>query len=242
VRADAHDARISPVGKYAKGVRDPISEARTEASTDTGDRVDTVTGVPHSAPPKTTRHGHLHAVGSARPLPVVVDAPPPASGSEPASGAGLASMFAATLATPDAAPVVVSRKLDRGRLCSAELVDAAGFDAHTALAATLGCPGVVRLRRAPSPVTGPGVEAPPVAGTSTVHTDARRSIVVPLGLRTHLGISANDTVIDRVVDADTVEVANPAVLTVAFDLLNQLSTLDSAPHHTNSGDGHVATR
>ncbi|MGB9344990.1 MAG: hypothetical protein WCA90_03055, partial [Ilumatobacteraceae bacterium] len=143
--------------------------------------------MPNLLPPKTRRHGHLHAVDRAAPIPVRLDDAAGTHQRHSADGAGLLRRFAATTRPAAEAGMVVARRLDRGRLCARELVDAVGFESNTALAADVSRTGRVRLTVArPSPAVAASTAS--VAGTSRAHVDARCQILIPSGLRAFLGI------------------------------------------------------
>jgi hypothetical protein len=201
----------------------PVASIRSLVASAPGDGVPTVSSVPNHQPPRTTRHGHLHAVDRPAPIPVRLDGVADPSDRRHADGASLLQRFA-TAARPAADHgVVVARKLDRGRLCAHELVDAVGFAADTALAADVSRTGRVRLTVA-RPLAGVANASTPVAGTSRAHVDARRQIVITSGLRAFLGVGAGGEVIARVLDDHTVEILTAATLAVAIDALDLVAS------------------
>jgi hypothetical protein len=182
----------------------------------------TVSEVPNSLPPRTTKSGHLHAVGKPAPIPVRVDGFSDPVDRRNADGAGLLQRLTASAQPVSEQGLLVARTLDRGRLCARELIDAVSFPPSTALAADVSRTGRVRLTVAqPSATVGTSA---PVAGSSRAHVDARSQILVPLGLRMHLGIQADGEVIARVIDEHTVEILTAATLAVAINALDLVAS------------------
>jgi len=147
------------------------------------------------------------------------------------TGAGLGSMFARSAPQRGAPALIAARKLDRGRLSAAKLVAAARFGCHAALAADVSRPDRVLLRAAPATPRRAGDAEAPFAGTHTAHTDGSGAIVVPAGLRAHLGIDDDGEIVAHLVadpadpDARAVELLSPAVVETALALADEVERL-----------------
>lgn len=193
----------------------------------------TVPEVPHNTPPRNNRPNFLRSLGEpgrARELPVNAAAP-----TERERGPSPMALIRPPVTGADEC-VVVSRRLDRGRLCSAEIVTATGWGPGLALAADVSNSGRVLLRVAsPSPVRADAATRV-VAGTHTAHTDARSMIVLTSGLRAFLGVGADGHVVALVSpDGHTVEILTAAVITAALhthDTLNAIHVSRRQPAPT----------
>jgi bifunctional DNA-binding transcriptional regulator/antitoxin component of YhaV-PrlF toxin-antitoxin module len=147
----------------------------------------------------------------------------------PAAGV-IATAFPRPQRPPELA--VVSRRLDRGRLCAAEHTKALGWAPHLALAAEVAADGLVRLRPDHSAEMGSGRRF------GQVHVDAGCRIAVPAGLRAQLGVDADGIVLAVFEHGDdgegVVEIIAPILAVRALrHLANQTTDTDAA-------DGDVA--
>ncbi|HQU27103.1 MAG TPA: hypothetical protein PLS29_08755, partial [Acidimicrobiales bacterium] len=131
-------------------------------------------------------------------------------------GAPLAA-FAAPSA-PSAPVGFRSARLDRGRLHAPEAIGRLGWPVLCELDARLVGPSRVRLRRRP-------VDDRPVRATARAHVDATGRVLIPSGLRHHLGVAPEDQVVVWV----EAEGGEPGVLVVVHPgvLVGALSTLDA---------------
>jgi hypothetical protein len=177
----------------------------------------TVRRVPKPAPPPRTRHGNLHAVGRPSRLPVNAQSHDGDRDGRRTDEPGLLGRLVQLPTPPVDAPPVVSRRLDRGRLAAAKLVQAAGWPARTPLRAELAGPGRIRLR----PETRAGRFS-----KYRAHVDAKGQIQLVLGLRTHLGVADDGEVLARLLPDGIVEIANYAVVHAAFDAFDTLAELE----------------
>jgi hypothetical protein len=205
--AGARPVPIAPP-EPPSGDRDAPARARST-------RRRTLARVPRTNPPRTTRHGHLHAVGNPPPLPVNaqrLDGPAP----EPREP-GLLGRLVQIPESADGAAPVVARRLDRGRLSAGKFVAAAGWDHGVALRARLAGPGRIRLQ----PETR-ALEA----SEYRAHVDAKGQIQLVLGLRTHLGIGEDGEVLARLLGDGVVEITNLAVVHAAFAALDTLAEIE----------------
>ena len=186
------------------------------AATAHDDGHDTGQLMPRSAPPRSTRAGHLHAAAAIPALPVQpsFDAPsPPTVSDGPLAG----------LTVPEAAaevPKHALRRLDRGRLSVPHLIEAAGWADATMLRADVTRRGAVTLYEH-------NRGAGPVAGSSRVHTDTNGRIVLTEGIRAHLGIAADASVF-ACVNGDRIEVTTVARVLAGLDALTDLEAAKSA--------------
>jgi hypothetical protein len=124
-----------------------------------------------------------------------------------------------------AATVAVVRRLDHGRLCAPDLVDAAGWVAGQHLAVDASRPDRVRLSATMREGTA--------IGTNRTHTDSSRRIVITGGVRHLLGLDVDSSVVAYLCASGTVEIAATATLVAAFAALDRPVVADAA---------HLATR
>ena len=180
-------ASIRPLGRTSVDADPPeLIENNVVLARAQQGRLRTVTMVPKHQPPRTTHAGHLHAAGSIPSRPVG-SIPVEADTTTPTRLSPLRSLVRPVRATSTA--IVVTRKLDCGRLRCEDLIAHAGWDLGIVLEADVSTPGRLHLRPALSQT------AKPIAHTRTAHVLEDKRMLVPGGLRNFLGVNANDTVL-----------------------------------------------
>ena len=180
-------ASIRPLGRTSVDANPPkISEKKSDVARAQQGRLRTVTMVPKHQPPRTTHAGHLHAAGSipSRPvgsIPVETDTTTPTRLSP------LRSLVRPVRAASD--ELIVTRKLDDGRLRCEDLIAHAGWDLGIVLEADVSTPGRLHLRPAQ------GQTDKPIAHTRTAHVLEDKRMQIPGGLRNFLCINRNAIVL-----------------------------------------------
>jgi len=180
-------ASIRPLGRTSVDASPPKNSEKSFvlARAQQG-RLRTVTMVPKHQPPRTTHAGHLHAAGSIPSCPVG-SIPVEADTTTPTRPSPLRSLVRPVRAT--SGDLIVTRKLDGGRLRCEDLIEHAGWDLGIVLEADVSTPGRLHLRPAQSQTDKP------IAHTRTAHVLEDKRMLIPGGLRDFLGVNANAIVL-----------------------------------------------
>ena len=232
--APTRDATVAEIGAREVVARPDVVVARPPTGAQVRaraqrDPVRTLLDMPRSRPPRTTKSGSLRAAGTypVRPVRPSSDTVPAAAGPTDSPLVGLRRPVAAT-----ATPVVVMRRLDRGRLYAPAIIDAVGWPCPARLDADVSRPERVLLRPAPE-----------IAGvarsTSRPHLDQSGRIVLPIGIRAHLGIDPNAEIVVIARDG-FVEIVTLGRMLTGLDTLGALDTLRATPAGPVAADAHTA--
>ncbi|MFP4512460.1 MAG: hypothetical protein ACLFRV_05895 [Acidimicrobiales bacterium] len=190
--------------------------------------------MPKPTPPPTTRHGHLHATGSPRGLPVGPAGLPvhtDRTEARRAGGLGSGGAAAPALAGAVASSPMSIRRLDAGRLTASSLLAHLGWEPGQALVARLGGPGRILVAATST------CERTQTGARSQIHIDAKSQLAIPASLRAWLQVDRDAQVFVRVRRAgsgERLEVCNPVVVEHALDALDGHDTSAG-----DSGDGEV---
>jgi hypothetical protein len=179
--------------------------------------VQTVRSMPRQKPPTPANIRNIHAARRVPTNPVRADlratARPIPEAVSPLVGLTMP-------AEPVAATAAVVRRLDSGRLCAPDLVDAAGWVAGQHLAVDASRPDRIRLSAAMRDGTA--------IGTKRTHTDSNRRVVLASGVRFLLGLDVDSSVVAYLCAPGTVEIAATATLVTAFAALDRPVVADAA--------------
>ena len=127
--------------------------------------------------------------------------------------------------------VVAVARLDRGRLCARSLIGVLGWAPGDRLRCDITIPQTVILAR-----TWPGPE--PVIATSTPHLDSAARVLLPIGLRCHLGLAADAEVFAATTTHGTLKITSLGrVLAALDDADNAAAARAAAVDADGDGDG-----
>ncbi|MFN3215894.1 MAG: hypothetical protein ACE367_05315 [Acidimicrobiales bacterium] len=101
-------------------------------------------------------------------------------------------------------------RLDKGRLCARSLTTALGWEPGDRLTCDVTIPETVILAR-----TWPGPD--PVIATSTPHLDNAARVLLPIGLRCHLGLAADSEVFATTTAQGTLKITSLGRVLAALD-------------------------
>ena len=178
----------------------------------------TLRDMPRPRPPRTTTAGSLRAAGT----PPALQAPPVFDETAPSAVRGESPLVG--LHRPEAVgrpPVVVVRRLDGGRLYAPTVTDAVAWSCSIRLEADVSQPQCVLLRPAPK-IIGE------FNSTSRPHVDGSGRLVLPEGIRFHLGVGKNDEVV-AIARVDHLEIVTVGRMLTGLAALDAIATLRATP-------------
>ena len=118
----------------------------------------------------------------------------------------------------DGPEMVVTRKLDCGRLRCDDLIAHAGWSFDIALEADLSVPGRVTLRPKADAASGP------LAHQRQPHVLNTKRMLIPGGLRTFLGIDADATVIAISTGDGVITIASSVIVVQAIKAMDEYAS------------------